>query len=272
MKRKIAILLSAMMVTSAMPMTASAAHLKGDSVLNATFAKSNETIDANANKYAGYTTVDELKSRKSVLKVMLKDDNTNNISDKVTFKVELENGTFDENNKDRYAYKNSNDKVTFKVELENGTFDENNKDRYAYKNSNNLNVLDYDTAMDGASSLEAVYKNIAKTNVNSTNIQIGADKVIASETGYTDLNTAIGTLVQEDFNAGENQIKDKATFMAHPKIAPAIANLKKAIIEQYTQYVPELPHIPYEIEINNPTTATITVPNLNLSVIKLLLK
>ncbi len=102
MKRKIAILLSAMMVASAMPMSASAAQLKADGVSNTTFGKANEPIDKAANPdkatgqtgYIGMTTVNDLRGRKSVLKINLNDDGTNSMEAKTSFFVDLENGTF----------------------------------------------------------------------------------------------------------------------------------------------------------------------------------
>lgn len=96
MKRKIAILLSAMMVTTAMPLTANAAELKPSGVSNTTFGKADSTIDANASDYLNYTTSDELRGRKSVLKVDLKNDGTDKIEAGTTFTVEVENGTFDD--------------------------------------------------------------------------------------------------------------------------------------------------------------------------------
>lgn len=95
MKRKIAVLLSAMMVVSAMPMTASAADLKSSSVVNAGFGKVGSTIDANADKYTTYNTVDQLKSRESVLKIDIQNKDTSAITGTDgRFKVTLTNGTF----------------------------------------------------------------------------------------------------------------------------------------------------------------------------------
>ena len=235
MKRKIAILLSAMMVTSAMPMTASAAQLKADGVLNTTFAKANEPIDANAKKYTSYQTVSDLKSRRSVVKVALKDDGTNNITGKTTFKVELENGTFDENNLAAYQYRNSN-----------GT-----------------TAITYDDVKN-ATSLKEVYTKIANTNTAGTTTPTGNDEDVA--TAYSELNAAIQSLTSADFTSSSEpgKIKDQATFEAHEKIKPALDKLKATIISEQTKNVPELAHIPYQLTIDSPTTATVTV-DLNLS-------
>ena len=94
MKRKIAILLSAMMVTTAMPLTANAAQLTSSGVSNTTFGKVDSTIDADAANYKTYNSLNQLQGRKSVLKVDLKDDGTDKIEKGTTFTVELENGTF----------------------------------------------------------------------------------------------------------------------------------------------------------------------------------
>lgn len=245
MKRKIAILLSAMMVTSAMPMTASAAQLKADGVLNTTFAKANETIDAEASKYTSYKTVDELKSRKSVVKVALNNDGTNNITGETTFKVQLENGTFDVN----------------KPEL------------YAYVNSNGTERVDYDKAMAGAEEasnpLKQVYTNISKIDTPAT-ITPSSDLDVA--TASAKLEEVLKTLTKDDFhnsvggNSSEQEaIKDQATFEAHPKIKESLDALRKTVIAEQSKVAPSLAHIPYKLTIDSPTSATVTVPNLNLS-------
>lgn len=106
MKRKIAILLSAMMVTTAMPLTANAAQLSSSGVSNTTFVKADETIDVDASKYTQTTfnTADDLRARKSVLNINLKDDGTDSIKAGTTFSVEIENGTFDKDEIARFNY------------------------------------------------------------------------------------------------------------------------------------------------------------------------
>ncbi len=112
MKRKIAILLSAMMVTSAVPFSVNAAQLKSDSILNTASAKAGETIDPAASKYSEsgeFNTADKLRGRQSVLKINLNDDNTDMIPAGTSFYVDLENGTFPENSTDfqnMFRYRN----------------------------------------------------------------------------------------------------------------------------------------------------------------------
>ena len=160
MKRKIAILLSAMMVTSAMPISASAAQLKGDTLLNAGFPKADKTIDPNytlgleyqdgkvvTTEDKGKLSVDDLKNRQSVLKIKL---------DNVGTSGNIDAGT------------------TFKITLENGKFDTEKANYYQYLNTTNGKAVDYNTAMYGetknsdskkmAKSLAEVYANISNAN------------------------------------------------------------------------------------------------------------
>ena len=252
MKRKIAILLSAMMVTSAMPITASAAQLKADSVLNTTFGKANETIDAKADKYTTYSNVEDLKSRRSVVKVALNNDGTNSINEEISFKVNLENGTFDENNKARYEYVNASP---------NGT------------------RVDYDTAMGtkgtAAKSLTEVYTNISNAGKEEVLDKIQLDQNIAFSSitaghpleGLKSAIEHVASTVNKAQFAGANSME---TFLAKPDakhIKDAFDAVVKVVVAENTTsgVAPDLAHIPYKISIDSPTTATITVPNLNLS-------
>ncbi len=155
MKRKIAILLSGIMVASAVPMTASAARLDPDKVLNASFSKVNEPIDIDAyNAFAGSIsnypdyvnnstdirppsqnllrtlpadgetlTKETLASRKSVVKIDLTENISGSVLVNPTFRVTLENGSFDETYLQNYLYTNTNkDKaVSWKTATANGT-------------------------------------------------------------------------------------------------------------------------------------------------------
>nr|WP_317359281.1 copper amine oxidase N-terminal domain-containing protein [uncultured Tyzzerella sp.] len=246
MKRKIAILLSAMMVTSAMPITASAAQLKSDSVLNTTFAKANETIDANSSNYKNYETVDELKGRKSVIKINLNDDNTNSIT-----------GT-----------------TSFKVQLENGTFDENKLADYQYYNSNGTTQVTYDQAMSGVTSsngLKKVYENVAASQSaptielqNTTEIKM-SDINDSSPQAYKDIKAAFEEINQTD-NSGFSAINsDDLLYKKFPSLEKAVNELVNTIVAEQTVGVPNLAHIPYQLKIDSPTTATVTVPDLGLS-------
>ena len=171
MKRKIAILLSGIMVASAVPMTASAARLDPDKVLNASFSKVNEPIDIDAynafsgsiSNYPDYInnstdvrppsqnllrtlpadgetlTKETLASRKSVVKIDLTENISGSVLVNPTFRVTLENGSFDETYLQNYLYTNTNkDKaVSWKTATANGT----------------------------ATSLADIYKNIVTANV-----------------------------------------------------------------------------------------------------------
>ncbi len=175
MKRKIAILLSGIMVASAVPMTASAARLDPDKVLNASFSKVNEPIDIDAynafsgsiSNYPDYInnstdvrppsqnllrtlpadgetlTKETLASRKSVVKIDLTENISGSVLVNPTFRVTLENGSFDETYLQNYLYTNTNkDKaVSWKTATANGT----------------------------ATTLEDIYKNIIAANVDKSN-------------------------------------------------------------------------------------------------------
>lgn len=234
MKRKIAILLSAMMVTSAMPITASAAQLKSDSIQNTTFAKANETIDANASKYTTYQTVSDLKSRRSVLRINLNDDGTNNIT-----------GT-----------------TTFKVQLENGTFDENNLQAYQYYNSNGTTQVDYTKAMEGASSLSQVYTNVAKQDEVANTVGLNSELTLANDPALADLNKAVAAITDGSLSGVTSQDQ---FLESNPAVKEALDKVIEDVVKEQTVVVPELPHIPYELKIDSPTSATVTVPDLNLS-------
>lgn len=258
MKRKIAILLSAMMVTSAMPITASAAQLKADGVLNTTFGKANETIDPNAKDYNKDVTNDALLGRKSVLKINLNNDNTNAISG-ATFKVELENGTFDTDSAKKYMYE--------------------------YVNSNGKSAVDYDTAMKGATSLADVFQNVGLGKrdvtipVGSNVVRYQLSDIESNPDNYpqsirdlaTELKKINTTVQKTNVSAATNvddyitnadsgastHIKDKLTA-----VGTAIQGEQDVTIKDHKV---QLPYIPYTIKIESPTTATVTVPNLNMT-------
>lgn len=260
MKRKIAILLSAMMVTSAMPITASAAQLKADGVLATTFGKANEPIDADASKYTEYNTVDQLKSRKSVVKVVLNDDGTNSINSEVSFKVNLENGTFDENNSSRYEYVNANASDV----------------RVDYNKAMGLNEQGQGSAV---TTLAEVYQNIVKATSaapTTPTVSINKELELTALTGLTsgplkELGDAIDTLNKDTkTNNGSTNFTSLDAFFKDSKGTATKAAFDKVVqlvVQEQTvsSKKVDLAHIPYKISIDSPTTATITIPNLNLS-------
>ncbi|WP_250277643.1 copper amine oxidase N-terminal domain-containing protein [[Clostridium] colinum] len=234
MKRKIAILLSAMMVTSAMPLSANAAQLKADSVLNTTFAKAGETIDPNAKDYASaekFKTVSDLKSRKSVVKIALNNDGTENIGE-----------------------------TTFKVQLENGTFDESNLAAYQYYNSNGTDKVTYEQAMNGAKSLTDVYNNIVSNSKDKATITVNSAVAI---TEFSEFNTMYDAELKSTGNKLD-AVTSQATFEAVPEVKAELDKIKAKVLAEQNRAVPELAHIPYTLKIDSPTTATVTVPNLDL--------
>lgn len=250
MKRKIAILLSAMMVTSAMPITASAAQLKSDSVQNTTFAKSNETIDPNAKDYGTYNDENQLRSRKSVLKIDLKNDSTDNIPAGTSFNVKLTNGTFGN--------------FEAGANMDNAEF----KKQFGYRNTNSIT---YDEVKD-LTRLQDVYKKVAgaTTAKYALNTPISLEDPEASATVQA-LKTAFGqaTTGSPGTNAPNgNTATDLNTWLNTHKSSAAtnFYNEVKSDIEASDKAAPALLHIPYNIELLSPTEARITtLQNMTLS-------
>lgn len=232
MKRKIAILLSAMMVTGAMPFSASAAQLKSDSVQNTTFAKSGETIDPNASDYTTYTEENDLRGRRSVLKVNLNDDGTDTIPVGTSFNVKLTNGTFGD--------------YEAGVNLNNTEF--------GYKNINGIN---YDTVK-SLSSLTEVYNSISDT---SKGTQYDPNKIVINTATAEEspLLKAIYDKLQGAVDSTNvptgNTFNELVTWLG--------ADYTNFIndFETQTENVgkPNLLHIPYSIELVSPTEARVTM-------------
>ena len=237
MKRKIAILLSAMMVTGAMPFSASAAQLKSDSVQNTTFAKSGETIDPDASKYKTYNSEDQLRGRRSVLKVNLNNDDTNSIPAGTSFNVKLTNGTFG----DYQAGADLNDT------------------EFGYRN---INGIDYNAVKD-LTSLKEVYDKIAASKTSTyaldtpivlnshTDVNIQALKTAlegatsgTAGTEYPDGNTAeaLKTWLNSKKNNAWNNVMDSF----------------RTDLEASSSVAPSLLHIPYSSTLVSPTEARIT--------------
>lgn len=233
MKRKIAILLSAMMVTSAMPLSASAAQLKSDSVQNTTFAKSGDTIDPEAGNYKDYTQEDQLRSRRSVLKVNLNNDSTDMIKAGTSFNVKLTNGKFGD--------------------FESGT-DMSNTDFANLFGYRNVGVT-YNNVKD-AKSLTEVYNKIS----NSTPAKFDIDKeiVLADNTDADikalseKLKTASGS------NKPQGDDLDKLKEWLGGSIYDNVLKTFKTDLESSVGSAPSLLHIPYDIKLISPTEAQIT--------------
>ena len=226
MKRKIAILLSAMMVTSAMPLSASAAQLKSDSVQNTTFAKAGETIDPNASKYTEYKTAEELRSRQSVIKINLNDDGTDGVPAGTSFYVDLENGTFtDDISKDA------------------------NNSSYGY-----INVA-------GGDSKVVKYDDV-KTLNTLTEVY---DKLISTVDSGIDRNTYLQTGSSEEVTAIFDELAKHSSGSGNPANKTALDKLVKDQLEALfnkvaseTSKYPELLHIPYSVEYVSPTRIKVT--------------
>ena len=227
MKRKIAILLSAMMVTGAMPFSASAAQLKSDSVQNTTFAKSGETIDPNASEYKNYTSEDQLRGRRSVLKVNLNNDDTNSIPAGTSFNVKLTNGTFGD-------YQAGADL---------------NNTEFGYKNVNNIG---YNEVKD-LTSLKEVYDLISgtKTSVYALDTAISID-----DSNLSALKSTLTGATSGDLPAN-NTAEDLLTWLSG-KSSTGILDVFKSDLEGTTGSTPGLLHIPYSITLVSPTEARIT--------------
>lgn len=242
MKRKIAILLSAMMVTSAMPLSASAAQLKSDSVQNTTFAKSGDTIDPEAKNYGTYNDENQLRSRKSVLKINLNDDSTEDIKAGTSFNVKLTNGTFGD--------------------FESGTTTSNPKfaEMFGYRNvsttydkvKNLTTLLDVYKTIAGSNTTQAKYelnKAISIDDANLATIKAAFDSTSSSGTAGTDYPN---TNTADDLITWLNNKKNNA--------ASTFFDTFKNDVEVASTTAPSLLHIPYDITLVSPTEARITLP------------
>ena len=233
MKRKIAILLSAMMVTSAMPLSASAAQLKSDSVQNTTFAKSGDTIDPEAKNYKTYDTEDQLRSRRSVLKVDLKNDSTDLIKKGTSFNVKLTNGKFGD--------------------FESGT-DMSNTDFAGLFGYRNVGVT-YSNVKD-AKDLTSVYSTIS----NSTPAKFALDKDIvfadnADNAAIKALENKLKKATGTDKPTGDN-LDNLKTWLGQDLYNNVLTAFKDDL--QGSAGAPSLLHIPYDIKLISPTEARIT--------------
>lgn len=245
MKRKIAILLSAMMVTSAMPLSASAAQLKSDSVQNTTFAKSGDTIDPEAKNYGTYTGENQLRSRKSVLKINLNDDSTEDIKAGTSFNVKLTNGTFGD--------------------FESGTTTSNPKfaEMFGYRNvsttydkvKNLTTLLDVYKTIAGSNTTQAKYALNTAINLEDPN---ASAFVKALKSSFDQANSGTAGTNYPQSNTPESLIE-----WLNGQKTNAASNFFgefKNDIEATSTTAPSLLHIPYDITLVSPTEARITLP------------
>lgn len=298
MKRKIAVLLSAMMVASAMPMTASAVELKSDAVVNAGFGKVGATIDAKAGEYKNYTTADELKSRESVLKLTLNDDGTDSIKEgQGTFKVTLTNGTFGDLNTGNadntaFGYKN-----TFVPAVLGTTTDQ------TYDISKIVKDIDYIIGRKYEAFGEATGASAdgSKISVPENAFKIQGGKIVALVQDGKEVSIEEVIKVDPKFqalkdaidNKGGNELLTKLASIAGTDMSDAasnklqdgtLANMKKLLVATtwsagnsaltsvknalegiYADNNPGsgnsvkiLPHIPYTIKVLSPTEVEVT--------------
>lgn len=274
MKRKIAILLSGIMVASAVPMTASAARLDPDKVLNASFSKVNEPIDIDAyNAFSGSISnypdyinnstdvrppsqnllrklpasgeellKETLASRKSVVKI----DLTENISGSVLVNP------------------------TFRVTLENGSFDETYLQNYLYTNTNKGKAVSWLDAMYGddksgtqATTLEQIYKNIIATNVDETsgtdaNYVKAPENQVWVEAGS--VGTTKGTPIEATFSSttgstlldGLTKVRHAATELASNTSATYQLSNSSGEITDTNPSSPTNGQVIAKLEANNP--------------------
>lgn len=246
MKRKIAILLSAMMVTSAMPLSASAAQLKSDSVQNTTFAKSGETIDPDAKDYKTFTTEDQLRGRKSVLKINLNNDGTNDISPTTSFNVKLTNGKFG----DFEAGTNMSD-TDFAAQ-------------FGYRNESTT----YDKIKGSTSLLESyeIISNNKQTSNKTETVKFKTDTVYDMQT-FTEKDALSQAIKDLDTKIQSTDVGTKPSDEsdANKKWKTEIDTVVKAFVANEMasgvngSQAPALAHIPYNIELVSPTEARVTL-------------
>lgn len=231
MKRKIAILLSAMMVTSAMPISASAAQLKSDSVQNTTFAKSGDNIDPEAKNYKTYTDENQLRSRRSVLKIDLKNDSTDEIKAGTSFNVKLTNGTFG-------SFESG-------ANMKNEDF----ANLFGYRNVG----VTYENVKD-AKNLTEVYSTISKST--PAKFALNEDIVLAGNdnAAVKDIADKLKT-INGGTKPGSDDLSALKTFLG---------TTYDALLKEFETNLegsagaPSLLHIPYDIELISPTEARIT--------------
>ncbi|MFR4986022.1 MAG: copper amine oxidase N-terminal domain-containing protein [Lachnospirales bacterium] len=233
MKRKIAILLSAMMVTSAMPLSASAAQLKSDSVQNTTFAKSGDTIDPEAKNYKDYDDENELRSRRSVLKINLNNDSTDSIQKGTSFNVKLTNGKFGD-----FEANTNMSNVDF-------------ANLFGYRNVG----VTYNDVKD-LTSLKDVYSTISK----STTAKFDIDKEIVlvdnqEIPAIKALSDKLNTINPGSTEPQGEDLSHLITFLGNTY--EGVLNMFKSDLEG-SAGAPSLLHIPYNIELISPTEARIT--------------
>lgn len=236
MKRKIAILLSAMMVTSAMPLSASAAQLKSDSVQNTTFAKSGETIDPEAGNYKNYTKEDQLRSRRSVLKINLNNDSTDLVQKGTSFNVKLTNGKFGD--------------------FEAGTNMSNKEfaDQFGYRNVG----VTY-TDVEKLGSLTEVYNSMIKQGTPKFELNKDIELASATEGAIKDLADKLSGINTSGVNGQDFPDADTQGSLVKwlGTIYTDVLNEFKTDLQQ-TSGAPNLLHIPYKIELISPTEARVT--------------
>lgn len=235
MKRKIAILLSAMMVTSAMPLSASAAQLKSDSVQNTTFAKSGDTIDPEAKNYKDYDDENELRSRRSVLKINLNNDSTDSIQKGTSFNVKLTNGKFGD-----FEANTNMSNVDF-------------ANLFGYRNVG----VTYNDVKD-LGNLTEVYNKISKSQ--TAKFELDKDIVLAEHQN----NEAIKALSEKLKTASSggskpsgDDLSDLKTWLTNDMYDNVLKTFKTDL-ESSVGSAPSLLHIPYDIKLISPTEAQIT--------------
>lgn len=273
MKRKIAVLLSAMMVASAMPMTASAVELKSDSVVNAGFGKVGSTIDAKAGGYKDYTTASELKNRESVLKLTLENPETGDIEKgNGSFKVTLTNGTFGDlssgnANSSAFGYKNVDTKG----------FDVVYTDTAGKYYLSRQNLLAAST--DGTGSAISIPEGAIKISggkvqgvVNNGKLEPIKDTAVVDALNsvlekFKGMQSGADTATNGKLNTFAKAEKMQAILASTGGWVSVKEESKKLLTTLKNHYAElsaatkVLPHIPYDVEILSPTEARITPKN-----------
>lgn len=236
MKRKIAILLSAMMVTSAMPLSASAAQLKSDSVQNTTFAKSGDTIDPEAKNYKDYSDgsndENELRSRRSVLKINLNNDSTDLVQKGTSFNVKLTNGKFGD------------------FEAGTGMSNPDFANLFGYRN-----VGVTFTDVEKLESLTEVYNKISK----STPSKFALDtEIVLADTDNANIQALANKLKTASGSSKPNGegIEELKTWLGGSIYNDVLTAFKSDL--EGSAGAPSLLHIPYNIKLISPTEAQIT--------------
>lgn len=274
MKRKIAVLLSAMMVASAMPMTASAVELKSDTILNTGFGKVGAPIDNTSEAYGLEDVVSNtnvLKNRQSVLKVKL--DNSQSTGDikegEGSFTITLQNGTFADyqgniKNPKEFKFKSDWSVDQFKEAANRqmllGKADQTGTagTKRAYTDLEGAIQIKNGQAVGVVTKAGATEADLVVEPIKDAEVKKAIDGVITKLKASTAAASSSSGNQLKDGSAGEI-----STYISGDASINALADaLEKYYAAGTTKNV--LPYIPYNIEIISSTEARVT-PSITIT-------